>query len=267
MLASLQGKSAQSDTLTVNVSVTYDPTQEPGLQFTLGTDPSFASNNVIQTDGDTLVQVTLAGPTGTTVQFNASTAVNFTPPSMIAETLPKVDVLGPQQISFTIPKPDHFFAPWSFQLSIDAQTADGTSLLGVDSPSIFVSLAPNPGPNVHDIDLTYDPTSGDFVIADCVTLGHTQLLVNTVAPLTLNVNLSGASFPSAPSAPAIFFGLVPDWMDNPPTVTPTNNQQLSLAIGSNAPGNNASFLFVVNAGGVLVPSPDPILVNATLGDG
>ena len=186
----------------------------------------------------------------------AIAGIVFTPKKFDGET-PTALPAG-TSCTLAIPRPAHYFTPWSFQVVATAETVHG-----VLSPSFYVSL-PTDSPGVQSLDLTYVSASGAFVFtAAGFPLESSQLLVNTVLPLTVNVTIQGPSFDTTPISWSA--GAAPPWAQlmNP---GPDPNA-LALGLTGAASGQIAGFRLVVDVGDVRTASPDPILVNAPLGDG
>jgi hypothetical protein len=263
MVASLRSESVTLDSNSaVAIAVTYDPTLLPGKQFV------FATGNLCQISGTTDFTVTVAGANGLTVKFNGS-PINFTtPPDLTAPVPTRID---DQTITFTLTPPPHYFVPWSFSLSVDA-TVNGVDRHGIISPIFFVSLPPedvktDETPNAQTIALIYNANTGSFNLDNAVQLlGGTLVLFNTAYPLDVTVQLSGAD--QFFNLPMSFTGGQPAWMTTPLLTGNNGNKELTFTISDDhSMGLSTGFHFAVVSGGLAINSPDPILVNATLGDG
>jgi hypothetical protein len=186
------------------------------------------------------------------------TDIVFTPQTFQGQN-PSQSIAG-TSATLTFPKPAHFFAPWTFQLVVSSEAANG-----VLSPSLYTSLPPDT-PDSTSLDLTYDPATGSFTFTvGGFPLASSMILVNTVLPLTVNVTVTGGpDFNS--SLPIVWnTGLAPVWAQPGDVDGTTFPLDLLGDMGGN--GAFAGFSLVLDLDGVQIASPDPILVNATLGDG
>jgi len=168
--------------------------------------------------------------------------------------------------------PTHFLRPWVLALNVNLNT--DSSAVVMDSPSLFVvtNVAIVPGqPTAFTSNVLYDRSSGIFNIDSAFELASLSIVVLPIAPLSLTFNLGDSAI--FDQQPLSFDGGAPPWIEDPEIPAPN---QVTLSIPAppqdiiSVPGF-ASFRFRINVTSgdktILVTSPDPILVNATIGDG
>jgi len=270
MVASMQREAVQADDSPFELTVTFDPSKPLGQNFVFSTDPDnpVPVPRVLQITSATTIQLTLAtADPDVTVEF-ASPAVAFTPPVVLTSP-PHIDVTptDTNQVEFTIPTPPHYFTPWLFVVSINVKE-DGVPINGVVSPAFFVSLpstSPAEGdvPAQQNVAIHYVPASGIFNIDSVFNLTGSDLLINTVYPVTVNFTLDGG--PTFADQSVLWNGSPPPW-----ATTPSINDDhsaISLTIDTSGEGEGAGFRFGTSIGEIPFASPDPILINGTLGDG
>jgi hypothetical protein len=199
------------------------------------------------------VDLTLTS-TGTLSSWEIANIV-FTPQTFNGET-PTATFDGTSG-TLTFPRPAHFFTPWTFQIVVNSQTTNG-----VLSPILYTSLPPD-NTDSTSLDLTYDPADGSFTFDEGGFLLATSLfLVNTVLPLAIDVNVdNGPGFNA--DTPIFWSGGQPSWAQH----GTVDGNKFQLCLTPDGAGAMAGFNLVLHDGIVQVASPDPILVNATLGDG
>jgi hypothetical protein len=252
MLTLVKPTSAQ--TPTPSIDVVYDRTK-PALQRF-----SFSDSRVL-IDHDTTISLTLTGATfaSTPILWSLAPLLGGIPPVVVQE--------GPT-IHFKVPPPASYFTPWSFKLNVDD---DGGEVRGIASPDVFLVLPPiqDPAPRLNT-SLAYDPGDGSFRLDNGLLLGRETVLINTFYPLVVSITLPS----SGPGAAALFSKPYFFWASGqaPTGVTVDDDgdttKTVTLRIGTTAVGFTQGFKFLVNVGnGNTVLSPDPILINATLGDG
>jgi hypothetical protein len=292
MSAILQSRPAPAGTdssVTAAITVNFDPDPDlpPDKRFSFG--GTGVTGNVFRIDDSVTsvsVGVTLTTADGSPATFaSPSVAFGLAPPELTAPDPPAPTEDG-TAISFALQAPPHFFVPWAFQLSINA-TIGGTTVNGIPAPIFFISRNaedPNPpgGENPQQsVDLTYTSGDGSFNIVDSVTLGPTLMLTNTVFPLDVVVTLGGTlgiTFPDPEVSPPITWnGGAPTWTQPFPSgfeLLSANQMKFTITGGdsgdgsTDARGQGAGFHFIITTpDGIVVSSPDPILVNATIGDG
>jgi hypothetical protein len=251
-----------------SIMVTFDPTAAPGSQFTF--DKRFLLLGLQAT-----VSVTLVTPNGGAMW--ASVPVSW--PNPPSNGVPAVTIQSddPMTISFQAPAPTHYFDPWIFTLNLDSN-----GLRNIMSPALFLVILPI----LDTVELALDYGSdGSFnlIMPDSqavLTLASQQILIN-VLPVTLNISLKSTSFPDVifnQQQPVIWGQGTPGMPGNPgPLGTPqwltilpnpnNNNKDLTLTLAAPINGQSAGFQFAVNVNGLTVLSPDPIIINATIGDG
>ena len=285
MSAILQSRPAPAGTdssVTAAITVNFDPNPDlpPDSRFTFG--GTGVTGNVFRIDDSVTsvsVGVTLTTADGSLATFaSPSVAFALAPPELTAPDPPAPTADG-TAISFTLQAPPHFFVPWAFQLSINA-TIGGATVNGIPAPIFFISRNADGGAQ-QTVDLTYISGNGSFNIVDSVPLGPSLMLTNTVFPLDVVVTLGGTAgitFPAPEASPPISWnGGTPTWIQPFPSgfeLLPGNQMKFTITGGdggdgsTDARGQGAGFHFIIQRpDGVLVQSPDPILVNATIGDG
>jgi hypothetical protein len=168
-----------------------------------------------------------------------------------------------KRISFLVPAPTHYFVPWVFALNVNFGTVNN-----ITSPPFF--LVRPPGDPVFTLD--YNAADGSFTFlredgqADIILAGQ-QILLNVIPDTCFTVVLQEPSFNKIPIVWSN--GQQPSWIKV--TADPDNNS-LELSIGESAQGQFAGFQFAIDlpdgrGGEITILSPDPILINATIGDG
>jgi|GEM_PF-1566561 len=260
MLAEVQQFTATSTDLpTQNLTLTYNSVNPPGFEFTFGTfdapQPAY-----LFIDEETTVIVSLQG----------ATFVEASPISWLSPSLGFTCELSPdlKRVSIDVTEaPAHYFAPWLLSFNVNVDGAKG-----VTSPALSLVLSPDQPesgdfPAEASIRLHYAIDSGIFTLADAAgTLAHLSILTNSITPFNATFNLFAD--PSDSTDPTVTFD--PDT----PVIAPSgwcpqltnDNKNLTILIPKNSDKFN-SFRFVLKVGAVKVTSPDPILVNATIGDG
>jgi hypothetical protein len=180
----------------------------------------------------------------------------------------------PETISFQVPAPSHFFHPWVFRILVDAENVKGISSL-----VIILARSENSDPKISN--LKYFPIDGTFQLLDNasdpsqdgIALVNELVLINPLPGGNFQINLSAddhseVRFDSNPIRWSS--GSQPPWItlnplvENPPEPPP----QLSFSIDAdNSGGQSIGLRFAIVVQGLTVLSPDPILINATIGDG
>lgn len=259
MISSIKPASVrlQETTPTIVVPVTYVSTGQPANAITFGGTPT---NNVLLAGaGTTKIQLSLSSLDGSAV-FTSPTPLSWivAPPGPLI--VPTFD--SPQLISFTVPQPPSFFKPWSFRVNVNGLVTGITS-------STFFLVKPTASGNEVNVTLIYDVNAGSFNLDEGLDLRQEFFLVNTASSaLTVSITaIDPQQNPVTFASPAIAWTSgQPSWVT--PNPVSANGNQLAFQISNQAPGQSAGFKLIVLAGGVTpVASPDPILINATLGDG
>ncbi len=250
----------------------FDPhATDPAKQFTFRntSDPSGSPvPNFIWIDDDSVeIFVTL----GDGIQFSTpSVSWSFPPPG---KDKPQVNPIDSKNISFTVPRPQHYLAPWAFWLFVDSG-----DLTAIQSRSIFLARRPD-----ADFNLEYSGANGSFLFfGDDISgsqagieLANQLVLINIITPFTFQVNLQAVSVPDTPtfsttSSMAFSTGTQPSWIPLLPAVS-EDGSQLAFTVDATANGQAIGFRFGIirssDDGDVTIFSPDPILINATIGDG
>lgn len=254
MLATVQPSSAPStNSATQNISLVYNSTTNT-LTFSDGTHDNLT---FLLVDEETTITVTLE---------NAEFAEN--PITWISHPTPEPNPTPENnQLSFTVPSPASYFKPWSLSFGVNVNGANGLT-----SPILFLVLPPDSADSTT-IGLTYNPGTGSFTLDSATNaLANLSLLVNTITPFTTTINLSvdssGTFNPAVVfnSTPIVVDGVKPSWL----SFNRSSPTQMTLSIASD-PGKFAGFRFALDVQSpgntVTVLSPDPILINATIGDG
>jgi len=236
-------------------------------------------NNLIQVeDGATEISIaiTLAG--------DASFPTTGSPPPIVWTLAP--DEHSPYVLSgnnnnilkFTVPAPSHVLHPWVFRFIVNI-----SGVTGIRSQNIYIAKLLAAGPEIF---LKYAADKGNFSLVEDLDspqvgaiLGEELVLVNVHPSRTMTVNL--VSDPPPPfntpvfaSTPIIWSsGEQPDWITD---FSPAESQ-LSFTIGPPAPtdpmGRSIGLQFAIavtnttTGDSMTILSPDPILINATIGDG
>jgi hypothetical protein len=241
-----------------SIEVVFDPSASLGSQFTF---TSSTGKRYLMVDEPTTISVTLTG--GATF---ASVPVFWpNPPSNGAPAV----ILSSnwKSISFLVPAPAHYCVPWIFGLNVNF---GGVS--NITSPSFFlVKTLGNASLCGSPFTLAYNATDGSFALqrlgseADIV-LASQQMMLN-VLPVEFTVVLTGAKFHETPIVWSNG-NVQPDWI----VVTGPVNNSLEFSFLKPINGQSAGFQFAIDVlhdqeGEVTILSPDPIVINATIGDG
>lgn len=241
--------------------VDFDPTAtDPSNQFVFsnGTDPLSA----IVLTGPTTISFVLTGQPGATWPENP---INW----MIGP------IDQPNGTSITVDPPANYNTPWVFNLGVNFGEVSN-----IMSPAFYLVKSP-PFPDILPLTLSYN-TDGTFSFGDSepdssglfTVLSH-QILIN-VLPITYQITLdppAGMAVTFDATNPILWSGLEatewPTWTSpNPsPQGLSDGNTVLTFSLPLPLIGQASGFQFVLDVGGVTVTSPDPILVNATIGDG
>ena len=255
---------------TQQINVTYNPNAPLGERFTLNLPNNLLMVDPDNTDGTIPIQLTVTNAAGEPIQFSPNNPGAPNPTAPIIWSVPPTggvpDPIGdsPTSVSVNVPPPVGYFKPWAFRVSIDAE------LQGIRSPLIFIVLSPAL-PHQESCSLVYSPANGSFTINQSIELAQELVLINTIFPFKIPITVTGATFAPAftvdgASTPVLWNPPgKPIWMTE--HFDPENPDFLMLEIGSGGVGQSAGFSVAVEVDGVQVLSPDPILVNATLGDG
>jgi hypothetical protein len=229
---------------TQTITLNYDSTAPPGSQFTFNPPQPF-----LFIDEETTVIVTLQN-----AKFVASNPITWISPSAgFTSTLN-----GDQQISISIDVTDvpaHYFVPWILSFNVNVEGANG-----VTSPTFCLVRSPDSMTSTS-IDLHYSQVDGSFSMAAAGSLANLSILTNNIMPFDVTFNLV-----TDPSGPTVTFDPTTPLLGPLSYTLNTGFTQLTVSIPSTA-NKFTSLKFVLDVGSVQVTSPDPILVNATIGDG
>lgn len=246
--------------------VAYNPTPDPpgSSQFTFTKPDGSVVGSYVLVDAGTRIEVTLAGAAWSTVPVIWSVQpADGQPVVLLSSDL--------QTISFTVPAPSHYFHPWVFRLSVDTPLA-----VGIRSPNIYLTNS-QPSTSVEiNYRLKYSPLNGNFSFLDLssasgqagTVLDAELVWINTIVPysnFTIDVIADdGSPIRFSESGPVRWSTPTgPVWMP----VTPDQPTVLFASIRGDAAGQSISLRFQIEHNGVNILSPDPILINATIGDG
>lgn len=240
------------DSPTLDATLFYNSDGLPGSKFTWVTDA-----------GQPFLTVTEAGTKVTiTLQNTQHTATfNTTQPITVISGAGNINILPPtsgNELSIQINNPPlSYLNPFILSFNVD----DG-SVNGISSPPLFL-VVPSGSATSTSVGLQYSVNDGSFTLDSMAVLASLDVLTNTAPPpFDITFNLS-----TTPDDPTVGFNLDtpllgPSWL----SVTDVTSTTLQVAITSEA-ARFASFQFVINVGSLTVTSPDPIIINATIGDG
>lgn len=261
MIASVQPKTMQQQVpQPVPVLVTYDPSRGPDNPFSFSTDQLALA---VDSSADTVIELTLASAVTDAVFSAAPITWVVAPPNA---QQPMRDNTDQRTFRFEVRPPEHFFKPWVFRVNVDADP-----IFGITSANFFLVLSTNAGAG-QNVTLVYDSSNGSFMLDQTLDLLQEFVLVNTVAPLTVTITcVDPQNNPVSFANPPISWsnGSQPTWvLPNPVVSGGSAGNILTLQITNAAPGQSAGFkLIILGPNSTAVASPDPILINATLGDG
>jgi hypothetical protein len=170
---------------------------------------------------------------------------------------------GEHQATITAEEPTHYLRSWALTFNVDVSSTNEPVIM--TSPTLYIVRGSGTQPALG-VELKY-LSNGNFELDAAVDLASLLVLVNPHLPFALTFNLSsdlgGVTFHSSPIL----------WAGPPPagvTVDPLSPTEVKLSI-DDAPDRLGAFRFVIDVptsdGTITVTSPDPILVNATIGDG
>jgi|SRR6185312_1005524 len=229
-----------------SITLTYDSNSS---QLTWGgTD----GQNFIDVDDTTVVTVTLS---------NATFAANPITFISSSEHFTIGNITSTELIFQINSAPSCFLNPFALSFNVNANGVNGIS-----SPPLFMTLRPGSteGTPSTIVNVHYSLNNGSFTLDESgAPLASEVLLINAIAPpLKITFILS-----SLPTGQDVTFNSNQSNMPGAwePKVS-SNKQQLQVTIPA-AASKFASFQFSIKVNGVTVISPDPILVNATIGDG
>jgi hypothetical protein len=253
MLAAIEHPPSPTLTTTpaplLSATLFYNPEADPGFKFTwaTGTGQPF----LFVEEAGTTVTITLDGAT-----FAATPITFISPSSNFTRVPPSSDA----EISFEINNvPLSYFAPLILSFNVDA---DGVN--SISSPPLFLVLPPS-STDSASITLQYSLSDGSFTLDSMPVLASLDILTNTITPpFNITFNLQ-----SDPPDPSVQFNsatplIGPAWM----VAGSISNSGTALPVSISSDATRfASFQFVLDVGGSTVTSPDPIIINATIGDG
>lgn len=159
--------------------------------------------------------------------------------------------------------PKSYLSPLALSFNVNV---DGVN--GISSPPLFMVLQPDLTGETPSttVEVQYKMSDGTFSLDDAINLANEAVLINTSTPVNITFNLS-----TLPAGQNVHFSsppiIGPSWM----THGIHSGTTLPVTIRGDAT-KFGSFQFAVDVpdliGGVkTVISPDPVIVNATIGDG
>jgi len=245
-----------------SIKMVFDP--ETGL-FLLKDAEDNPVANLVLIEESTQISITIEGAT-----FIDHPISWVLPPS---DNPPNPEPDG-DTVTFTVSQPEHFFVPWVFGVIVDTPSAKG-----VRSQNIFLTKPFGSSPAAALV--LYDPSNGKFALSDGTTgldVKSQSFLINASLPsqdpsfsidLVLTPTVSGVSINFAPSPILPSSVTLPEWLQVEVSDSDTSN--MKLTIDSSGQGHSIGFSFVIqvtkDGTTTTVISPDPILINATIGDG
>lgn len=270
MLAKVQEFPTTTTTAAVavekSITVTYDPNAGPSEPpFIFSTSDGPQSYLVIPEGSDAKITVSLviASPTVIPISWAASPIQWIMPMEG-----PEPESNGSQfTLTVSATALGHYFLPMAFRFSINAG-----EVINIYSPTFLLTL---PSDGTRGLSLTYTSSTGSFSLDGVLDLGREKFLFNTLASEELEVRFdishdSDGTFD--PDNPIVWAGgTAPQWT----LPLPHSSGEAGFKIIANATrppsGQSASFqlaLLVQTGTGLMrVLSPDPIIINATIGDG
>jgi hypothetical protein len=257
-------------------TATFNPNPDPpaAYPFSLTTAAGPVSNLILVEEGATEISISI------TLAAGASFPATGSPVPQIVWSLgPDVEtdpVLIGDTLTFTVPAPTHVLHPWIFRFVANVAVDGFPDITGVRSQSIYVAKTFSGSPFI----LKYAPDNGDFSLVDSLDsnqdgaiLGAELVMVNTqLGEVTVNLESdpAPASAPIFATEPIYWSGTQPGWITLLPPPSP-DGTSLAFSIDPAAAGQSVGlqFAIVLNAGtpgSTTILSPDPILINATIGD-
>ena len=254
---------------TLRFSVEYDATQPPGKQFAFFDGSGNPHDQLFLIDGARDVEITLGGQDLTFSILEPNRGVNW---FIVPGTRPELGSSSSKTRVFSVPEPANKLHPWAFKLVVDTP-----GVKGILSPMIYLAKAASP----QSLTLMYDLASGAFNLQaggdeeDLISVESQKTLVFTIpsgqsSAITFDLERQATNAPGTIrwAEPAFVWvsGAQPDWVTNPLPDSPS-----TMLISASGAGKVAGFQFAVKVAvdeepEITVLSPDPILVNATIGD-
>jgi hypothetical protein len=226
----------------------------PASQFTFT-----SGERYLKVDEPTTISVTLAG--GAT--FSSVPVIwQNSPPNGAPAVIMSSDW---REISFLVPAPTHYFVPWVFALKVNFGPVKNITSLP------FFLVRPLGDHPVFTLD--YKAADGSFTFlrgdgqADIILAGQ-QILLNVIPDTCFTVALKEPRFNKIPIVWSN--GQQPSWIK---VTADLDNNSLEFSFGESAQGQFAGFQFAIDLPDdglgreMTILSPDPILINATIGDG
>jgi hypothetical protein len=249
------------DPSTQSIEVNFNPYAVPlASQFTF---TSSTGKRYLMVDEPTTISVKLKG--GAT--FSSVPVFWPNPPSNGA---PAVIMKSDSEISFLVPAPTHYFVPGIFGLNVNFGHASN-----ITSPSFFlVKTLGNASLGGSPFTLAYN-ADGSFALqrlgseAD-IEFASQRIMHNVLGDkFTVVLKGAGATFHENPIVWSNG-NVKPDWVDV--ATDPVEYAFLEFSFPKPVNGQSAGFQFAIDlpngSGNTLtILSPDPIIINATIGDG
>ena len=208
----------------------------------------------------------------TTITFTPLDGTDL-PPTPVQWIYPQNPPSGP---TFTVDPPEHYNSPWIFTLNVNYGGVNN-----IMSPPFYLVKASDFSVSVS-LQLQYNDQDGSFQLLNedghpVIDLVSQSILLN-VLPAIYNITLAGATGVTFNQENPIVWASgtvlspITGW---PPWITPLGWDENTLKFSIPGPigGQSAGFQFAINvpstkeAGSITVLSPDPIIINATIGDG
>ncbi|HEV7506696.1 MAG TPA: hypothetical protein VGS07_17515 [Thermoanaerobaculia bacterium] len=241
-----QFSSTFTDLATKELKLTYTAGNPPGSQFTFDTP---TGQPYLFIDEETPIVVKLQNATFVPGDDKQITWISPTAPVFPSH----LDSENQLHIHIT-DAPSHYFTPWILSFNVNVEGANG-----VTSPTFSLVLPPDGEASIK-VNLQYAINTGVFTLASAGSLANLSILTNNITPFDVTFHLvADPTVTFDPTTPL----LGPSWLSYALNIA---TQELTVSIPEN-PDKFASLRFVLDVGSVRVTSPDPIIVNATIGDG
>jgi hypothetical protein len=287
MIAELEHPSPEAETVPLPFNMFFNIVFNPDWSYPIAIlppDGGLIPVDSIPIEGDTTLTFTITTP-GVTFQPPPSGAPAGTPPAYLPLNLslgqlsnffpPPVLSAENRVVTFTVSAPETALQPYFFNLIANV---DG-SFQGLLSNTVLITPTTIIPPS--SLTLIYNTTTGQFALGagsgwtlepgEIITFLRNEPLTD---PLTYMVTLnlvdetgaspSGLNFASVPFV--CMSPTTPGWLGWEWVNLSRQSFNLINSIDANV-GIAVPFHFVINYLGMDIRSPDPILINATIGDG
>ncbi len=215
----------------------------------------------------TTVVVNLSG-----AKFPAENFSTLIFPAFLSSSQPELSISrdDDHQITITInKKPKHYLSPWALSFNVNINPSGEPVVMA--SPNLFL-VRGAAAQSELTVPLSYNNTNGNFNLGSAIDLKNLLVMINPSLPFNLKFSLDTASKALTFGNPPIIFdgGTPPDGFV--PALISDTVAQISIGSDTNTPpAKLGAFRFVINVptsgASITLPSPDPIIVNATIGDG